>query len=292
MKLAETICYWLNKPKSKTYIDHIKTNSIKQSKSVDEYQKQFALTEEKKHKYLAQSGSFYRRYQNRLRSYQYFHDFENFIIGKTVLDLGSGRGEGVLNLIADRKASFAFGVDTDDDRCKFACEMLKDHGITDAKIINANAGKLPEIPDQSLDAIVSIAVFEHILNLNEVLNEARRMLKQGGYLYAEFAPIWRSYYGSHLAHELPFPWTHLMFSEKTVKSTLTKINNRSYADIKLYAGLNKLHLKQYQTIFAESGFQVIFMKNVTTSLIKQILMKFPILDELVSGNIVVLLKNP
>lgn len=292
MKLPETICYWLNRPKNKAAIGLSKIDSINQSKSVNEYQKQFALTEEKKNKYLTQSGSFYRRYQNRLRSYQYFPNLNCFLIGKTVLDLGSGRGEGVLNLIADRKASFVYGVDTDDERCKFACEMLKDHGITNAKIINANAGKLPEIPDQSLDAIVSIDVFEHIFNLNEVLKEARRMLKQGGYLYAEFAPIWRNYYGSHLARELPFPWTHLIFSEKTVKSTLSRINNRSYADIKLYTGLNKLRLKDYQNIFAESGFQVTFMKNVTTSFIKQTLIKFPILDELVSGSIVVLLKNP
>ena len=52
--------------------------------------------------------------------------------------------------------------------------------------------------DNSFDAIVSLATFEHIHELPKALEELHRVLKTDGYIYTSFGPIWTSAKGHHL----------------------------------------------------------------------------------------------
>lgn len=104
----------------------------------------------------------------------------------TVLDFGAGRGASNLapnvyeasltNLKG--KCQHVVGVDTDP-------VVLENPTIDEAHVIG-NDGKLP-LPDDSVDLVVSWAVFEHIAEPHKATAELKRVLKPGGWICA-FTP--------------------------------------------------------------------------------------------------------
>jgi SAM-dependent methyltransferase len=58
-------------------------------------------------------------------------------------------------------------------------------------------GKTLPFPDRHFDAVVSFEVFEHVFNLDEVLEEIRRVLKPGGQLLITIPFAWDE-------HEIPY----------------------------------------------------------------------------------------
>lgn len=91
---------------------------------------------------------------------------------KKCLEIGSARG-----LFQDMVLDYT-GTDIADS--------VKNNYRKPYVISNAN-GKYP-FEDNSFDAIWTITVYEHIPELNEAINEIRRILKPGGVVL--FAPAW------------------------------------------------------------------------------------------------------
>ena len=58
-------------------------------------------------------------------------------------------------------------------------------------------GKTIPFPDQSFDSVFSSEVFEHIFNLDEILNEINRVLKPGGKMLITLPFVWDE-------HEIPY----------------------------------------------------------------------------------------
>ena len=58
---------------------------------------------------------------------------------------------------------------------EFRTAPLEDHGFLDS---------------DSVDLIVSDAVYEHCRDLPQVMRESRRLLRPGGYLYASYGPLY------------------------------------------------------------------------------------------------------
>jgi SAM-dependent methyltransferase len=77
-----------------------------------------------------------------------------------------------------------------------------------------DGGKIP-IDDASIDCILSSQVFEHINNLNEVLNELNRLLKPGGKLLISVPFLWEE-------HEEPFDY--FRYSSFGIEEMLEKHN--------------------------------------------------------------------
>lgn len=63
--------------------------------------------------------------------------------------------------------------------------------------LNADGRNMP-FPDNSFDAILSVATMEHVNGLDPFMMEAARVLRPGGLFYAEFCPIWSSALGHHV----------------------------------------------------------------------------------------------
>ena len=93
---------------------------------------------------------------------------------KNILDLGCGEGTR-LNLVTNKKQS-GCGIDLSDKAIKIARERYPD-----LKFYQGDLETLP-FESESFDLLYAAFVLEHLDNPTKVLLEARRVLRQGGYL--------------------------------------------------------------------------------------------------------------
>ena len=111
------------------------------------------------------------------------------IENKKILEIGSDwNGEFLQKMKKEYFVSEAYGINIKSPDKKISdgvFHLKKDAGDTG---FEAN----------TFDFIYSLAAFEHINNLSDVLEESYRILKNGGILYTVFGPIWSSAWGHHL----------------------------------------------------------------------------------------------
>jgi SAM-dependent methyltransferase len=184
--------------------------------------------------------------------------------GKRIFEIGSDSSAEFLGAVLASGASFAAGVNPAIER-----EIHR----SDLALVNGDARETT-FPSSSFDIVASMSVFEHVHGLNEVLNEAYRLLVPGGLLVAEFAPIWSAAWGHHLwlyhdgevvdwnSHPLP-PYAHLLMSE----SELSEWAHNRYGDMELAQKIarfvfhsdeqNRLFFSDYVRLFAASRFEVV-----------------------------------
>lgn len=93
--------------------------------------------------------------------------------GCRVLDIGCNNGE-FMNLLKTKKKCKVWGVDLS----SVALEEARTRGLN---VEQASAEKLP-FKDRSFDVVVLMEVIAHVLNPDKALQEARRVLRKGGFL--------------------------------------------------------------------------------------------------------------
>lgn len=139
-----------------------------------------------------------------------------------VLEIGSDESCNILHSLEENNISEGIGVNP-------AFEEYNQGKICRLK---ADARALP-FEDNSIDAIISLATFEHIHELPIAIKELERVLKKDGHIYVSFGPIWTSAKGHHLcvsdekeslnfwndkSNPLP-PFSHLL----NTRESLTKL---------------------------------------------------------------------
>lgn len=221
-----------------------------------------------------------------------FPDLE--IQNNKILDLGCGHGALSIDL-AIMSAKKVIGIDLDENRINFAIENLR---INYPQLINKVIFKnceLSNIEGNSFDIIISKATFEHIIQLEDLMQEILAKLIVGGKLYTGFGPLYNSPWGDHnrLRHRLP--WGHLILSQNILFKKLNKNNSKEIKSIN-DLGLNGLSLKDYKRLFfSTKGLKVIdFRTNVSTKLINKVfkLLTFiPFLEEYFTHNIYCVLQR-
>ncbi len=100
--------------------------------------------------------------------------------GEIVLDLGSGGGMDVL-LSARRvgPSGKVYGLDMTDEMLALARENQRKAGIENVEFLKGEMEHIP-LPDSSVDVIISNCVINLSGDKDQVLREARRVLKPGG----------------------------------------------------------------------------------------------------------------
>jgi SAM-dependent methyltransferase len=146
------------------------------------------------HVFRMSSSNDLARYQIRAVR-RFFHFVDPELRGKGVLEVGSDLDSRVIRELSEQGCSRVVGINpafspAELDRINATlpagCELQQ----ADMR----NTG----LPDNSIGALFSVSVFEHLLDFKQCLLEMHRILVPGGIVYAEFGPIWSSSLGHHV----------------------------------------------------------------------------------------------
>ena len=193
--------------------------------------------------------------------------------GKDILEIGSDPELRVIQTLG-RKAKSVFGITNAKGHWKH--NESGDFIVSDNVCAGNYDARAMPFEDESFDAILSIATFEHILGLDVSLDEMYRVLRPGGIVYSPFGPIWSCAVGHHIYLNIdedtffrfwkedlnPIPnYYHLLYTEEELTDILIpkygdklarKITNVVYHS----QHINRLMYSDYVRIFNESKFTV------------------------------------
>jgi len=153
-------------------------------------------------------------------------------------------------------------------------------------------GRAVPMPDASLDAIFSVATFEHIHNLEVAMREFSRVLRPGGILFTDFGPIWSSSVGHHVYAKVgtqearhwkpglnPVPdFGHLLYSQVEMMNRLRGKCSPELADVIIEwiydgEGINRLFFEDYMKIFATAPIKLETLAAVREHIDEEILLR-------------------
>ncbi len=211
----------------------------------------------------------------------------------TVLDVGCGHGSLCINA-ALSGARKVVGLDIDSHRIDFANENLRQNYPQLTSIVEFKNIDLRYYENSGFDIIVSKDSFEHLLDLDIVMDEMIKRLNKGGRIYIGFAPLYNSLTGDHRKAEIPIPWAHLIVSEKAI---IKRLNRRREQKISSMhdLGLNKMSLADYRTLFNKSGLRIIYLQtNVSKNIgmkVFSLLSRIKFLEEYFTHNLYCILEK-
>lgn len=165
---------------------------------------------------------------------------------KVVIDFGCGDGEDAVD-VALRGAKRVIGVDIRERALANARKRAEARGVSDRCVFTTKT-------DEKADVILSIDAFEHFDDPAEILRIMRRLLKDNGCILAAFGPTWYHPLGGHLFS--PFPWAHLIFTEKSLirwRSDFKTDGATRFREAE--GGLNQMTIRRFHSIVAESDFK-------------------------------------
>jgi len=102
-----------------------------------------------------------------------------------LLEYGCGAGSFLLGLARESRFSECVGVDISEKALSSVACAWKDICGTNAgkvKLMTPQSDLLPEIPDQSVDVVIGVAIVEHVIDPYVVLDELHRITKPNGVL--------------------------------------------------------------------------------------------------------------
>ena len=140
-------------------------------------------------------------------------DLSQYLCGKDVLDLGCFNGGRGIAWAERYRLGNLYGIDVD--------QVYIDAATQFAAIRNIKAnfkvaqGELLPFDDDTLDAIMSFDVFEHLQNVSHSLSECYRVLKKGGKLLVVFPGFYQPI-EHHLSLVTRLPCIHYFFGGQTL----------------------------------------------------------------------------
>jgi SAM-dependent methyltransferase len=158
--------------------------------------------------------SFFQRFEGTLSP----HDFSS----KDLLDIGSGCGGRTAYYQRYGNPRSIVGLDISELRAGIARRSIEQLCADNRIHFTVGVGEQLPFRDESFNGIISYDVFEHVKDLDCVLEECYRVLRPGGRLYSLFPP----YYGPR-AHHLDFittlPFLHHVFAPSVLVEAANRI---------------------------------------------------------------------
>lgn len=186
------------------------------------------------------------------------------MLDQRILELGCGRGALSIDM-GLHGARQVLGIDIREADISAAREFVSAHYPQLTERVHFSARPLDEFKSDTFDLIVSKDAFEHILDVQGVLVNCRRLLSESGRIYIGFSPLYHSPYGDHDRRRTAFrdwgyagrllaalPWGHLLF-ERTIISRQARIQNRDIRSMH-DLNLNKMSIRQFHERIAATGF--------------------------------------
>ena len=136
-----------------------------------------------------------------------------------VLDAGCGGGGMPLSLAEE--ATRVVGIDLVDRFRDAGTRLASEKGLRNLEFLQADGTALP-FASGAFDCVLSHAVIEHVADAQRYLEQCRRVLKPGGWLYLSTAP-YLSFAGAHLPRlKVPVP-LHLLLGRRLAFMTFRSL---------------------------------------------------------------------
>lgn len=166
---------------------------------------------------------------------------------KTVLDFGCEAGIEAIDM-AQHGVRRVIGLDIREEPLTWARESAKKAGLEKSCVFTTQT-------EEKVDVVVSLDAFEHFADPLAMLKVMRRLLNDDGYVLTCFGPTWYHPLGGH-GFSI-FPWAHLVFSESVLMRWYREDSNRPvFRFEEVTGGLNKLTLRRFLQIVAQSDFRI------------------------------------
>jgi ubiquinone/menaquinone biosynthesis C-methylase UbiE len=120
-----------------------------------------------------------------------------------------GCWDGMVSCCLCRKGKKATAVDNRDVGFD---ERASQEGV---RLLQMNAADL-QLEDESFDFVFSYDAFEHFVSPEDVLREAIRVVRNGGYIYLEFGPLYYSPLGEHAYRSITVPYCQFLFTREVM----------------------------------------------------------------------------
>ena len=173
-------------------------------------------------------------------------DFYSSVAGKVVVDFGCGYGDDSVEM-AQHGPKRVIGVDLRESVLEEARAKAVAAGVQDVCSFTTVSNELA-------DVVVSLDAFEHFEDPAAILRIMDTLLKPDGEVHISFGPTWYHPLGGHLFS--PFPWAHLMFSEKALirwRSDYRSDGATHFGEVS--GGLNQMTIARFERLIGESPFQ-------------------------------------
>jgi ubiquinone/menaquinone biosynthesis C-methylase UbiE len=226
-------------------------------------------------------------WKNAKRDFEFFQD-KIQITGKKMLDIGCGKGG--KSVYYTKMGAELIGCDIEYNSIQTASKFAKLKKVSDkASFVVCDASALP-FKSEKFDIVISNNVIEHLKKCVESINEMKRVVKNNGKICINFGPPWFSPFGAHISNKLP--WAHLVFSQTTIRNVFMKDGRKNIDFNKdLYDSVNRITIRKFKRMVAESGLQIVFFK-LTTRPYFRFLVRIPFVNEFFVGQVVAMLKKP
>lgn len=156
------------------------------------------------------------RVEEMVRSWSHFSN--RSIDGKDVLDFGCGEGPLSLHLARTAAPRSMVGVDLDERAIARALTALARSSQEDwsctPEFLLSEPTRVP-VADTSVDTILAFDCVEHIMDLETIMAEWRRVLRPKGRVLIEWCPF-KGPWGPHMHNLIPIPWAHVLFGEQAL----------------------------------------------------------------------------
>ncbi len=179
---------------------------------------------------------------------------------KFVLELGSGHGALSIDA-AFRGARRVIGLDLISSRVAFANRVVETRFPQFKGRVEFRKANIQDLVlDEPVDIVLSKDTFEHIMDIDGVLDALARLLKPGGSVYVGIGPFYSSPYGDHGLHAIgkrrKFPWMHLIMGDRRVVASYNKHHPGVTCKTVYDMGMNKLRLNDFVSAFKRHGFKI------------------------------------
>ena len=139
-----------------------------------------------------------------------------------ILEVGCGNGYAASLITAENPHSYT-GLDVMPEQL----EIARERGLQNAVFIEGSADDLSRFPAQSFDVILDFCILHHVEGWRTFFDESRRVLKDGGSIYAADLSKRCIHMVDALLH-----WDHAEEALFTLQEFESEANRRGFATVK------------------------------------------------------------
>lgn len=151
-----------------------------------------------------------------------------------------GCWDGMVSCCLCRKGKKATAIDNRDAGFD---ERASREGVS---LLQMDAADL-RFEDECFDFVFSYDAFEHFVSPEDVLREAIRVVRKGGYIYLEFGPLYYSPLGEHAYRSITVPYCQFLFQKNLINDFATQKGLKPID----YSHVNGWSLERYRELWSK-----------------------------------------